>query len=189
MADLTASERQYLLTLAREVIAARLSKGEPSPRPDPLPAALAQNQGCFVTLHKQGMLRGCIGTLEPIRALIDAVAENAVNAAFCDPRFPPLRAEELDAVRLEISLLTVPEPLAFDGPQELISKLRPGVHGVILSKGGCRATFLPQVWEQLPDPSDFLAHLCQKAGLGRDCWQTSNIDVKVYEARYYSDPA
>jgi AmmeMemoRadiSam system protein A len=187
MSRLTDSDRRFLLVFARSVISSELGRGMRAVAPDPIPAAMAEKRGCFVTLHQKGALRGCIGTIEPSTPLIDAIADNAVNAAFHDPRFSPLRPEDLATVSLEVSLLTVPERLPFkDGP-DLLDRLEPGVHGVILSKGRRRATFLPQVWEQLPDRQEFLAHLCLKAGMESTCWNDPDIKIEVYEAEYFSE--
>jgi AmmeMemoRadiSam system protein A len=119
--------------------------------------------------------------------LVDGVAENAINAAFHDPRFPPLEAEELTQVKFEISVLTVPRKLAFNDAEDLERQLQPGVHGVILSRGGRRATFLPQVWDQLPDHESFLGHLCQKGGLEARCWHDPRTTVRVYEAESFEE--
>jgi len=187
MEKLAEADRAFLLQLARSTIAAELKKGKVAVRPDPLPPVLGQKRGCFVTLHKKGMLRGCIGTIEPVTPLVDGIAENAINAAFRDPRFPPLSPEEYDVVDVEVSLLTVPEILEFHDGNDLLEKLKPGVHGVILSKGWHRATFLPQVWDQLPDKVTFLQHLCQKAGMGKDCWNDPDLEVQVYTAEHFSE--
>ncbi len=187
MAGLTETDRTHLLKLARSVITAKLEQGTPVERPVPVPPALEEKRGCFVTLHKNGMLRGCIGTIEPVTSLIAGVEENAVNAAFRDPRFPPLSREELADIDLEISVLTVPEPLDYSDSEDLKAKLKVGSHGVILSKGWHQSTFLPQVWTQLPDKEAFLAHLCQKAGLSFSCWKDPEVVIKVYEAEYFGE--
>lgn len=187
MSFLSRTEQRYLLRLARSVIEGKLREGRPEPSPGDASQALTEKRGCFVTLHSGKALRGCIGTIEPIQPLVEAVAENAVNAAFRDPRFPPMTEKELAGVSLEISVLTVPETVSFASGEELKSLLKPGVHGVILEKGWRKSTFLPQVWEQLPDPEQFLAHLCQKAGLSADCWRESGLTVKTYEAFYFSE--
>jgi AmmeMemoRadiSam system protein B/AmmeMemoRadiSam system protein A len=124
----------------------------------------------FVTLTRHGKLRGCIGTLQAHRKLLEDVKANAKAAAFLDPRFEPLTGTELRTTRIEVSLLTAPEPVSFATQDEALAMLRPGVDGVILEYGGKRGTFLPQVWEQLPDPRVFFAHLKQKAGLPSDFW-------------------
>lgn len=188
MASLSKQDQDFLLRLARSVIEGNLREGHPPPAPSDVPAVLSEKRGCFVTLHSPGgALRGCIGTIEPIQPLVQAVVENAINAAFRDPRFPPLTAEEFRGIDVEISVLTVPEPVKFADGDELKALLKPGVHGVILEKGWHRSTFLPQVWEQLPEPERFLAHLCQKAGLGSDCWSRSGLTVKTYQAFYFSE--
>ena len=187
MANLTSDDRKALLTLARSAITAELDHTVAVQRPRALSAALEEKRGCFVTLHKKGQLRGCIGSIEPVRSLVDNVEENARNAAFRDPRFPALTADELPAIDLEVSVLTVPEVLSYKDPDDLMDKLIPGTHGVILSKDWHSATFLPQVWRQLPEPKTFLAHLCRKAGMDATCWQAADVIIKVYQAEYFSE--
>ena len=176
-----------MVKLARSAISAELDKTAAVQRPQVHSEALEEKRGCFVTLHKKGQLRGCIGTIEPVRSLADSVEENARNAAFKDPRFPPLTADELPQIDLEVSVLTVPEILAYKDPADLIQQLIPGTHGVIISHSWHSATFLPQVWEQLPDPQTFLSHLCRKAGMDANCWKASDVIVKVYRAEYFSE--
>jgi len=124
----------------------------------------------FVTLTQAGQLRGCIGSLVAHRALRDDVASNARAAAFDDPRFMPLQADELARTRIEVSVLSAPVPMPFTSRQDALAQLRPGVDGVILSAGRRRATFLPQVWDELPDQEDFIQHLFRKAGLPANYW-------------------
>ena len=126
---------------------------------------LKENKACFVTLNLDGKLRGCIGSLVAYRNLLDDLIKNAKAAAFSDPRFSPLSKEEFEKIEFEISILTKPEPLDYKDFEDLKSKLIPNKHGVILQLDGRRATFLPQVWEQLPSFEEFMIHLCQKAGL------------------------
>lgn len=183
---LNEEDRKNLLKLARSVIASELSCGKEEDTGKLSPAVM-ENQGCFVTLHKKGMLRGCIGTIEPVRSLADAVKENATHSAFRDTRFPPVKAEELPEIDIEISVLSKPEILPYTDGEDLKSRLKPGVHGVILSKDGYRSTFLPQVWEQLPDPETFLSHLCRKGGMSGDCWKKGDVEVKVYEVFHFSE--
>ena len=161
-------EQGRLLTaLARAAIAREFDEpGTALPHPDWLDAPGA----VFVTLTEAGQLRGCIGSLEAHRPLGEDLEHNARAAAFGDPRFPPLRHAELPRVRVEVSVLTPATPMACSDEADALRQLRPGVDGVILEHGWHRATFLPQVWEQLPEPRVFLAHLKQKAGLAADFW-------------------
>ena len=184
---LSESERNALLELARSVIEAEINSAARYKRPDEVTAAMREKRGCFVALHKRGQLRGCIGTIDARRSLLFNIEENAFNAAFKDPRFPRLKADELPLVRIEISVLSVPRPLNFQSPNELLHALKPGHHGVILSRDWHSATFLPQVWEQLPDKKQFLEHLCLKAGLPSDSWMDSKIGVSVYSVEYFAE--
>jgi AmmeMemoRadiSam system protein A len=131
---------------------------------------LREPAACFVTLTQQGRLRGCIGSLEPRRPLLDDVRANAQAAAFQDPRFPPLPPEEFPATRIEVSVLTPLQPLESTCEEDALARLRPGIDGVVLACDGRRGTFLPQVWETLPHPRDFLTGLKRKAGLPADFW-------------------
>ncbi|MBU1642883.1 AmmeMemoRadiSam system protein A, partial [bacterium] len=130
---------------------------------------LAQKGATFVTLTLHGALRGCIGSLAANRPLIDDLVDNARSAAFRDPRFYPLTITEFDEVETEVSLLSEPKPLEYGSTAELKAKVRPGIDGVVLNLHGQRATFLPQVWDDLPTFELFFSHLCQKAGLSADC--------------------
>lgn len=153
--------------LARAAIRARLD-GKPAPKPEG--KALARPGACFVTLKRQGQLRGCIGSPQAWRPLGEDVIDNAAKAAFGDPRFPPLAASELDELTLSVSVLTPPVPMRFADQADLLAQLRPRIDGLIIEDGGRRALFLPSVWEQLPDPAQFLAHLKHKAGMTPDHW-------------------
>ena len=158
---------RLLTALARAAIAREFDEPAAAlPHPDWLDAPGAT----FVTLTLGGRLRGCIGSLAAQRPLGEDVQYNARAAAFRDPRFPPLPAAELDKVRVEVSVLTPATPMAFIDEADALRQLRPGNDGVILEYDGHRATFLPQVWEQLPEPRQFMAHLKQKAGLSSDFW-------------------
>ena len=158
---------QVLLPLARAAIAGEL--GIARTARDDMPWLRLQG-ACFITVTEAGNLRGCIGTLRPHRALAEDVRSNAVAAAFRDPRFKPLTTAELDAISLEISVLSALEALACSGEQDALRQLRPGIDGVVLEYGHHSSTFLPQVWESFKEPADFLAHLKQKAGLPPDLW-------------------
>jgi AmmeMemoRadiSam system protein A len=161
-------ERGSILTsLARAAIASRL--GMPSRTPA-RPEWLSTPGAVFVTLTLHGQLRGCIGSLEAWRPLVEDVEANARAAAFDDPRFPHLTSEELPEIRVEVSILSKPEPMNFSDEADALAQLRPGIDGVALEWGRHRGTFLPQVWEQLPDPVQFMHHLKQKAGLSPDFW-------------------
>ncbi|MDR1186872.1 MAG: AmmeMemoRadiSam system protein A [Bifidobacteriaceae bacterium] len=174
--NLDPGEGLELTMLAREAIE-RWFKGHRHPQEIECPAFLNRRGATFVTLTQGGELRGCIGTLEAYRPVGWDVQANALAAAFSDPRFPPLRREELDRTDIEVSVLSRPRPLAFKNRDDLLRKLRPSGHGVILEAEGHRGTFLPQVWEQLPTPDEFLSHLVRKAGLPADYWSD---DVRIW---------
>lgn len=168
---LNARDRASLRAVAAASIRHGLDRGSPlSVDAREHSAALRAPGASFVTLHRQGDLRGCIGSLEAQRPLVVDVAENAYAAAFRDPRFAPLRAEELADLQLHISVLSAPAPLEFRDEADLLRQLRPGVDGLILTADGHRGTFLPSVWESLPRPEQFLAQLKRKAGLPADFW-------------------
>jgi AmmeMemoRadiSam system protein A len=188
MVELTREERDALLKLARSAIEAELIKGAQIERPDKPTPVMGEKRGCFVTLHKRGALRGCIGTIEPVKSLVSCIEENALNAAFCDPRFSSLVKEELEEIDIEISVLSVPKPLYFESDEDLKKKLKPGIHGVILSSGWQKATFLPHVWSQLPDIETFLGHLCMKAGMEKSSWKNKETNILTYEATFFSEP-
>ncbi len=172
-----------LLVRARNAIATQL-KQDVQPEPDH--PALAQSGATFVTLTKNGALRGCIGSLQAHRPLDQDVRANAASAAFRDPRFRPLTVEELSHIRVEVSLLTAPVPLLFTDEDDALRQLRPHIDGVIFAAAGRRSTFLPQVWEQLPDPRQFMAHLKQKAGLPADYW-SPDVELQRYEVRKWKE--
>lgn len=186
MSPISTADKRYLLQLARSVILERLGE-KPAPIPERHSPIFAEKRGCFVSLHLNGALRGCIGIIEPLKSLMTGIRENAVLAGFHDPRFSPVTRKEMDNIDIEISVLTRPEPLRFHHADELKRLLKPGVHGVILSRGGCRATFLPQVWQQLPKTEDFLGHLCQKACMEKTCWKDAKTTVDVYEVTAFSE--
>lgn len=151
------------------------------------PEALREMRATFVTLEIDGNLRGCIGMLEAFRPLIEDVARNAFGAAFQDPRFQPLRADEYPRLFTKVSVLAPATPLTFDSEADLLRQLRPGLDGLILHDARHRGTFLPAVWEQLPDPRDFLAHLKRKAGLASNYWSDA-IQVSRYTTESFGGP-
>lgn len=174
---------RLLTTLARGAIAQAF--GQTFQRP-PLPEWLSQPGATFVTLTQGGELRGCIGTLEAHRPLVDDLEHNARAAAFDDPRFPALSEAELARTRVEVSILSKPEPMRFTGEVDALAQLQPGVDGVILEAGWHRATFLPQVWEQIPRPAEFMAHLKRKAGLAIDYW-SEDVRLSRYTVEKYKE--
>ena len=178
-------ERKQLLKLARDTLKYHF-KNKPIP-PDVIPPnpKFQEKHGVFVTLQKEGKLRGCIGYIQPIKSLYEAVKENAFNAAFHDSRFTALKEEELPKVEIEISILSVPEELKYKDSLELIRKLKPKVDGVILEKNGREATFLPQVWNEVLIPEDFLRQLSWKAGLAPDGWKSAKIFT--YQAEVFKE--
>lgn len=157
---------RVLLPLARAAIASRFGRRLPVPEAD----WLHEPGACFVTLKINDRLRGCIGSLASNCSLRDDVWSNARRAAFRDPRFPPLSEDEFDQIRIEVSVLTEAVPMSFTSRAEALAQLVPGVDGVILTSCGRKATFLPQVWEQLPQPEEFVRALMCKAGLAADHW-------------------
>ena len=180
------AQRGEMLRVARASIAHGLRQGRPlEVRIEDFDAALGEPRATFVTLNRQGRLRGCIGMLEAQRPLIRDVAENACAAAFRDPRFPPLTEVECDDLALHISVLSPSRALQFATENDLLQQLRPGIDGLILSDGARRGTFLPSVWEQLPGREQFLAHLKQKAGLPVDYWSDSLV-VRRYTTESFS---
>ena len=186
---LSEEQGRTLLRLARQTLEEELGQQPTDPvAPDLLrDPDLRRHQGIFVTLSKEGMLRGCIGSLLGVESIVDGVRRHAVNAALHDHRFSMLSRDELPEVRIEISVLTPPENLAYTDGNDLIRQLRPRIDGVILKKGAYGATFLPQVWQQLPKPKIFLEHLCRKAGLPADCWQSGALTVQTYQAQHFEE--
>jgi AmmeMemoRadiSam system protein A len=186
-AQFSIQERTTLLQIAARSISHGLEQGTPlAVHASDYPQGLQRQRACFVTLLSGGELRGCIGHLEAQQPIIEDVAENAFAAAFRDPRFPPLASHEQDRLEVHISVLTPAEAIAFDSEQGLISKIRPGVDGLILVDGPHKGTFLPSVWESLPDTLSFLSHLKQKAGLPVSHW-SETLQVYRYETESFSD--
>lgn len=186
--NLAAAERKFLLELARETLTRVTAGGSlPEVATKAVPPKLREKKACFVTLTKGGALRGCIGHLTALEPLYEAVAENARNAALRDPRFPPVAPDELDQIKIEISVLTEPQPLAFSSPDDLLSKLHPNEDGVLLHIGPRTATFLPQVWAQVPDKVEFLNHLSQKAGCERSAWRGKDVSVSIYHVECFEE--
>ena len=184
--NFTAGERGQLLALARQSLKNAVAKDAP-PDTAGLSAKFAEKKGCFVTLTTQGQLRGCIGNILPQQPLDRAIVENAKNAALHDPRFDPVQPGELANIEIEVSVLTEPVPLSFNSPDDLLGKLRPHRDGVVLKIGDRMATYLPQVWAQIPDKADFLDSLSQKAGCARSAWRSPGTEVFVYQVESFSE--
>ena len=175
---LSEAARKQLIGIARASILHGLDHGEALlPAEQDYGDELRVERASFVTLDRFGMLRGCIGHLEAIMPLARDVAENAFSAAFRDPRFPPLSHDEYAELELHVSILTPPEAFSVSSESDLLAQLRPGVDGLILEDGHARGTFLPSVWESLPQPKEFLRHLKRKAGLSENYWSDS---LKLY---------
>jgi AmmeMemoRadiSam system protein B/AmmeMemoRadiSam system protein A len=185
----SASDRTFLLRLARQTIE-RVTRGGELPKwpAGGVPPACRERRGCFVTLHLHGQLRGCIGNLTASQPLFRGVSQNARDAALRDARFPCVTPDEVALLQIEISVLTEPQPLAFRTPADLLEKLQPQRDGVVLQIGAQRATFLPQVWEQLPDKTEFLSHLARKAGAGAGDWRGHDVRVSTYRVEHFTEP-
>ena len=186
--SLTNDEKRILLNLARQAIEYRVG-GKKFPQLDrgSLTPVLCEHGASFVTLTIDQRLRGCIGALDAYQPLVEDVREHAVAAALQDPRFPPVQQHELGRIRIEVSRLTVPHPLEYSSGEDLLKKLHPHVDGVILKDGRRRATFLPQVWDKLPDPPDFLNGLCEKMGARQDLWRNTKLQVYTYQVEEFRE--
>ena len=185
---LTPEEKQTLLHIARQSLELAV-RGEKLPPLDEtaLTPHLKESGASFVTLTVRGDLRGCIGALEPYQSLAEDVREHAVAAALEDYRFPQVQEDELMNIAIEVSRLTRPVPLEYTDSEDLLAKLRPGVDGVILRDSFRRATFLPQVWEKIPEAGAFLANLCAKMGAAPDTWKRKHLEVLVYQVEEFHE--
>jgi len=189
MNDISQKDRLFLLKLARKTLNSFVKDGtRPSSSEEKLSEQLLQKRGCFVTIHlrESHRLRGCVGCLTPVLPLYRSIIDSAVNAA-CDPRFPPLSEEEMDNIDIEISVLSIPKRLIYSSPDDLLSKLVPHRDGVILEFGNSSATFLPQVWESLPEKSAFLSELSLKGGAPSDAWKRNGCRILVYYAEVFNE--
>jgi uncharacterized protein len=185
---LTLDEQNTLLRMARKAINHALRREKlPPVQMTSLTPNLRQQGASFITLTIHGQLRGCIGALEAYQPLFEDVREHAVAAAFEDPRFPPLTEDELSRTQIEVSRLTRPILLQYKDADDLLSKLRPHIDGVIAKDGLRRATFLPQVWEKIPDPSEFMDNLCYKMGVNHRHWRNKHIDVFIYQVEEFHE--
>jgi AmmeMemoRadiSam system protein A len=186
---LTPEEQTILLRLARQAVECAVHGQELTPiHLATLPLPLQEEGSSFVTLMLQGQLRGCIGSLEAYQPLAEDVREHAVGAALKDPRFPRVTEPELRGIQIEISRLSRPVPLEYGDEHDLLSRLRPHVDGVILREGSIRrATFLPQVWDKIPNTAEFLENLCYKMGAEPDLWRRQHLDVLTYQVEEFHE--
>ena len=176
---LTKEEQQYLLSLARETLEEYV-RNKKTIEPSTDNPRLKENKGTFVTIEKDDQLRGCIGHIQAVQELYLDVRDNAISAATKDPRFPAVTAEELDSIEIEVSVLTTPKEITAD-------EIQPGTDGIILEVGAYGATYLPQVWEQIPEKEEFLDSLCKKAGVPVDCWKRSEVKIKSYRVQAFKE--
>jgi len=185
---LTQEDRILLLYIARETLE-NVIRGQPLPDLDlsNLPHKLTEPGVTFITLTIKGELRGCIGALEPYQPLVEDVHEHTIAAALHDFRFPPVSPAELNDIKIEVSRLTPPKDVVYQTPQELLEQLHPGIDGVILREGIHRATFLPQVWEKIPDKATFLNQLCRKMGSPHDIWLRRKLQVQTYQVEEFHE--
>lgn len=188
--EFTEEERRILFSFARQALVSVVALTTlPTPDLETLPPALTKPGSCFVTLSRQGKLRGCTGSLVATSPLLVEVIRCTAQTATNDPRFEPIGSNELDDLDIEISVLTPSQVLQVEAPAHLPSLIRPGVDGVTLYHGRRRATFLPQVWERIPDPEDFLGMLCRKMNLPPSAWLEPGITVETYQAVTLVDEA
>ncbi len=188
MENLTDADKQILLLLARQALESGVrGKGLSDVNEKLLSPLLLAHGASFVTLTINAQLRGCIGSLQPFQALYEDVREHTVSAALEDYRFRPVHPSELKNINIEISRLTVPQSLIYKDTDDLLVRLRPGIDGVILRDGSRRATFLPQVWAQIPDKVKFLNHLCAKMGEDSQEWRQKHMDVQIYQVEEFHE--
>lgn len=185
---LSQEQKKYLLGLARQTLEHYFATKEVLFVEDRgVDADLREKRGTFVTLTKHGLLRGCIGHIEPVQEIYRDVIENTLLAAFEDNRFTPLLEKELKDIKIEISILNEPQELIYSGVEDLLNKLRPGQDGVIIEKDNKNATYLPQVWGDFKSKEDFLSSLCEKAGLETEEWKSEKLRVKIYQAEVFQE--
>lgn len=186
--QLNMMDRLRLLELAREAVKQAVMGEKLVPLNIEVESPCLQEIGAtFITLTRRGELRGCIGALEASMPLAEDVREHAVAAALQDYRFQSITEDELPEIRIEISRLTPPVRLEYSGPEDLLCRLRPDLDGVVLKNGERRATFLPQVWQKVSAPEDFLSYLCHKLGEPPDAWKTKNFEVWVYQVEEFHE--
>ena len=186
--ELTADEKKVLLKIARDALETGVKRLPLQNRdPQELTQTLLDQGAAFVTLTIHGELRGCIGALEPYQSLVEDVREHTIAAALEDYRFPQVSESELKDIEIEISRLTLPQQLIYKDPDDLLSKLHPGIDGVIIRDGMRRATFLPQVWDKIPEKESFLENLCYKMGASPDLWRIKHLTVLTYKVEEFHE--
>lgn len=185
--SMKSENKQYLLQLSRQVLEYYFSTGNKLIVEEILDQELIEKRGTFVTLMIDNQLRGCVGHIEPTQAVYQDVIDNTLSAALEDDRFLPLEKEELNNLKIEISILTEPKVLEYLSVNDLLEKIIPFKHGVIIQKDKNSATYLPQVWEEISNKEEFLTSLCKKAGLSKDEWQRENLEVWVYEVEAFCE--
>ncbi len=188
---LTQNHIEQLFDIARTALRKTVIEGEQRWQPDlaRLPGPLRQPAATFVTLHTDGKLHGCIGSVEPRLPMAWDVAKNAIAAARHDPRFPVLRPDELDRTEVEISILSPMQEVSYRTMNDLLEKIRPGVDGVLVERGWQRGLLLPQVWEQIRDPLEFLGHVALKAGASPDIYLAPDTNVYTFQVHSFAQPA
>ena len=185
---LSKEEQGYITTLARETLESYLKNGKkPEIDENTLPIKLTEKKGCFVTLKKDSQLRGCIGHIFAQKPLYQCVIDNSISAAVRDSRFSPVAYSELEDIHIEVSILSTPQPLEFSSSEDILDKLTPLEDGVVINYGSHKSTYLPQVWEQLPDKVEFLTSLCKKGGAPGDCWKNENVRIETYGAQVFGE--
>ena len=185
---LSPDQKTCLLKLARQALTDYFDKGEKTKIDiDKIDSLFLKPAATFVTLTKKGDLRGCIGNLIAKKPLYEDIVNNALLAAFGDSRFPQVKKEELADIKIEISILSEAKPYQYDSADSLLKQIKPRKHGVIIQKGFYQATYLPQVWDDLPDKIEFLESLCQKAGLPKDAWQDNDCEILCYKVLNFSE--
>lgn len=181
MSEYNKENKKFLLNLARKSIEYFMEKRElMNVDEKKIMDNLKEKKGVFVTLEKNGMLRGCIGNIQPVEPLYMGVLKNSIAAAFYDPRFYPLQHDELKDIKIEVSILSEPEKIEYKNSNDLLKKIKTGKDGIIIKLGNRSATFLPQVWEKIKHKEIFLTELCLKAGLKPDEWKKSRMEVYKY---------
>ncbi len=179
-------QQNYLLEIARKTIETYIKDREVLDVEARF-EELKERKGTFVTLEKKGDLRGCIGNILPDKEIYLSVRDNAINAAFRDPRFRPVGMDELDDIEIEVSILTLPELIEAVNPVEYLEKIEKDRDGIIIKYMGKSATYLPQVWEKIPEKDIFLESLCHKAGLQGDCWRNPDVEIYRYRVRAFKE--